>query len=58
MVEGQVLAIGRFQQDLNQNVYVTIVNFGEGNASVNLVGQFHPYLASGISLIDTNGSPG
>ena len=56
--QGNVLIIGRVQNENFYPVYVTILNMDPVEAEINISGLFHPSHEVGIVLISSTGSSG
>ena len=57
VVSGNVLALGRFQDDIHA-IFIAFVNFGDQPETINVSGQFSSILNIGLILIDTLGNLG
>ena len=57
-MSGNTLAMGRYQDDIIQNVFVTVVNFGDAPETIDIAGAFHPDLTTALVLIDSQGNAG
>ncbi len=53
-----VLAIGRVKISEFDATFVTLVNFGSQQESVDIMGDFDPEIQQGLAQISTSGSAG
>ena len=57
-LKNQMLAIGRFQDNLFLTSYATVVNFGDFEDSIDIYGQFQPTFETGQVLVSALGEAG
>ena len=48
-----VIAVGRFHDDPQLDAFATVINFGFNVQTINIFGEFHPFIRNGLVLADT-----
>ena len=57
-LDGDVLSVARKQTEIYYDVYVTMANFGTDAQTVDLFGDIHPFLETGVVMVSSLGSQG